>query len=159
MARTTTTAEAAPSRRARGRAISSVNNKATTVAPKLATQITDTFIANNEQNKTKKDYDAKRKTLLGMMQAEGRSEVQVTAKIPDDKGGLKDVALTATVATPETQEVDVEALLKIVPMDAKLIALLKATNGDIERVYGKATLARVQKSKTGEINVSVKPTK
>ena len=145
--------------RGRTRQVGSAIAPKSTVDPALTKKIVDTYVANRTANAAKKVYESNRSDLLAAMQKAGRGEAQITAKVPNAKGELVDVSLTAEIETGSTSGIDVLKLMALVPMDDKLKGILKAGVEDVKKLYGETILSQVKTSKPGATNVSVNTTK
>jgi hypothetical protein len=146
--------------KSRTRRVGATSASAKAVSEKVRNLMIDAYMENRAKNAATKGEAAKRKDLLAAMDEEGRLTATITANLPDPTDPMKtiSVGLTANVATPESETVDIQKLAKLLSLE-DLLKVAKANKGDVEKLFGKALFARCRVVTKGEANVSVSVTK
>jgi hypothetical protein len=144
----------------RTRRVGATSAAARAVPENIRNLMTETYLNNRAKNAATRAEEAARKNLLAAMDADGRSSamVSVTVDDPANPGKTIPVGLTAEVATPLTEVVDVHKLVKLVSLE-DFLKVAKATKTDVEKMFGKAVFARCRIENKGETNVKVTLTK
>ncbi len=144
----------------RTRRVGATSASAKAVPEEIRTLMTETYLNNRAKNTATKAEEKSRKDLLAAMDADKRGTAMVTVNLPDpaNPGKTIPVGLTAEVATPTTEQVDVLKLVKLVSLE-DFLKVAKATKTDVEKMFGKAVFARCRITNKGTTNVSVSVTK
>lgn len=133
------------------------NQEAAQPTDALVPLIIETYKLNQAQNKAKRDYDKKRKELLGQMK-----KFKLARKVADmiigEGEGAETVALEAKVETPTREVADVRKLSKLVDPDT-FLNIISASKEAITTFAGLAVFEQCKVETDGTENVSVKPLK
>lgn len=144
----------------RTRRVGATSSSAKAVPENIRTLMTETYLNNRVKNTATRAEAKARKDLLAAMDTDGRQTAMVTVNVEDpaNPGKTIPVGLTAEVATPITEQVDVVKLVKLVSLE-DFLKVAKATKTDVEKMFGKAVFARCRIENKGDANVSVSLTK
>lgn len=121
-------------------------------AESLLALVVEVYKLNLAQNAAKREYDKKRKELLGKMKA-AKVMKKVFSGISTEEGA-QPISLEAKVATPTMEKADVTRLSKLVDSET-FLTIVSATKEAIVTFAGTAVFEQCKTEVQGTENVSV----
>ena len=113
----------------------------------------EVFAANSKMNTLKREHDKKRKELLAKMQQMGVKSFEADATV-----GRSTTTITAEIATPSRESIDVHKLRDLVDED-QFLDIVSATKKSVTDEVGGHVATQCAVAKPGTTNVNVKAKK